>query len=328
MNSKIVMFLLSALIIVAGCKKDDPKKVNDNTPPSTSGGSGTGNSGVYDFTWSNYPVYGSTITFTSNAPEGYKHTWNFGGGHIYTEYTNTVKYGYGSEGVYTVSLTINDDEATKVTKEITVGKLPYYNHNGLFPMCVGDTIRFTCSDSTATSYRWDFGDGTIDTSLTFKPIHIYTKTGSYYTRLKVNNQNEASCNERTITIINDPIHTNKLVGTHTWKSLFWITSNYGFDTTFPVENLNITINYYNKTTVTMSPPSRSISQLLGFEYMSYTASESKGNVLAYTPFGRNTYPKLYYDHVADTFCIKVEGSNVAGNHTGKYNYYHQRVWRP
>jgi PKD repeat protein len=55
------------------------------------------------------------------------------------------------------------------------------------------TVNFTPADLTATSYAWDFGDGSTSTQIT--PTHTYAASGSYTVTLVVSN---GSCSE-TIT---------------------------------------------------------------------------------------------------------------------------------
>ena len=44
--------------------------------------------------------------------------------------------------------------------------------------CVGDLVQFVNTTSGATSYEWDFGDGSPTSNLP-APAHIYTFSGSF-----------------------------------------------------------------------------------------------------------------------------------------------------
>ncbi len=55
--------------------------------------------------------------------------------------------------------------------------------------CAPFTVQFANNSSNATSYLWEFGDGT--TSTAFAPVHTYALPGTYYAVLKA--YNPASC---------------------------------------------------------------------------------------------------------------------------------------
>ena len=59
------------------------------------------------------------------------------------------------------------------------------------PICLGDSIQFTNTSQLATSYLWNFGDGT-PTSTIFEPTHYFSNPGTYQVTLYANHP--TSCN--------------------------------------------------------------------------------------------------------------------------------------
>lgn len=120
--------------------------------------------------------------------------WNFGNG---TSLTTTVNSGgnyYYIPGYYTVSLVITDVNGCKDT----IVKPNYIRING--PVagfaaanptgCAGFTTLF--NDLTTTdglnaivNWKWDFGDGTVQTYTSPPFRHTYNNTGTYSVKLKV-----------------------------------------------------------------------------------------------------------------------------------------------
>lgn len=135
------------------------------------------------------------FTDTSTGATPITWAWTFGDGTTST--SQNPNKSYGSEGVYTVSLTITDNSgftstATKViivtadvdpsdNAPIVTSATPSAS-TGIAPT----TITFTATVSTPDIfYLWDFGDGA--TSTLAAPSHTYQQGGTYTVSLTVTN---------------------------------------------------------------------------------------------------------------------------------------------
>jgi len=95
-------------------------------------------------------------------------------------------------GTHNVTLTVTDNDDLTDTDEVIItveaNKAPTANAGPDRSVCVNETVTFNGSgssdpDGTITSYDWDFGDGTTETSVT--PTHIYGTNGTYTVALTV-----------------------------------------------------------------------------------------------------------------------------------------------
>jgi len=147
-------------------------------------------------------LIGESITFNASAsfdPDGsiVSYFWDFGDGANATGVT--TQHSYSSSGVYTVTLTVTDDEgematttATK-TVEITPPVALFTESNQT--ASTNEPITFNASDSydsdgVIVSFFWDFGDGTNATGVTAE--HSYSTAGNYTVTLEVTDNDGAT----------------------------------------------------------------------------------------------------------------------------------------
>jgi PKD repeat protein len=155
------------------------------------------------------------IQFNASAsydPDGIivSYLWDFGDGTNSTAID--VGHAYADDGVYTVALTVtDDDDATGTSSEnITVlNRPPIANFNeSAETVLTGEPITFDASssfdlDGWIISYFWDFGDGTNLTDIVVD--HSYVDDGIYTVTLAVTDDDEATTtNTSTITVLNRP----------------------------------------------------------------------------------------------------------------------------
>jgi PKD repeat protein len=127
-----------------------------------------------------------TIVFSNASQNADKYRWDFGNGDSSEEVNPT--YTFKNSGQFTVKLTaFRGDQKHIATGEIAVGNaLPTpvpvagftpSNTNCMTPC----SIVFTNQSQNATSYSWDFGDGTSSTET--NPSHQYSALGKYQVKL-------------------------------------------------------------------------------------------------------------------------------------------------
>ncbi|MGD0978683.1 MAG: PKD domain-containing protein [Candidatus Bathyarchaeia archaeon] len=163
---------------------------------------------IASFTVSSITDYtDETVTFNATSsydPDGLilSYFWDFGDG---TNATGMVaSHAYVHDGVYTVSLTVTDDDnntdSTTSTESIlsrgTADQAPI----AIFTVSAqnaytGDSVVFNASgsydpDGTITSYFWEFGDQTNATGVDVS--HQYSQSGNYTVTLTVKDDDESS----------------------------------------------------------------------------------------------------------------------------------------
>lgn len=125
-----------------------------------------------------------TTNFTSATVYYFQVDW--GDGNI--SYNTTLTHNYYSPGTYTVTLTAYNtggcESVVTKTNLITV-KGPSATYGGHTNTCDGTrgVVTFNYPSTNVTSFTWNFGDGTTQTSAgtVSQWTHTYTKTGTYYT---------------------------------------------------------------------------------------------------------------------------------------------------
>lgn len=129
------------------------------------------------------------VAFTNTSLVATQFVWNYGDGLTGTTTSATHTHMYAAPGVYTVALTAigpyNSETYTRAAY-ITVYDLPIASfvgapRQGIAPLLVN----FSNSSLNATSYVWNFGDGSQNTSA--QPSHLYAGTGFYTVTLTASN---------------------------------------------------------------------------------------------------------------------------------------------
>ena len=186
MKKVILLFIaISGLFTLNSCKKDEP------IPAPTA-----------DF---NYTGGGCTapcaVLFENKSKDASTYSWDFGDGTASTDANPTKTYDVG--GTYTVTLTANGvGGSAQITKQVLIQKssqsqLPTANFTFTGAGTAPTNVKFTNTSINATTYAWDFGDGT--TSTVASPNHTYTQGGSFSVILKATN---AAGNNQITKIVN------------------------------------------------------------------------------------------------------------------------------
>jgi large repetitive protein len=148
--------------------------------------------------------------------------WNFGDGSTETDASPTTSHTYASAGTYTVTLTVQEENARSVgatttyftnttSHQVTItDRPPVASFTESASVSTGQVANFDASgssdpDGTITKYHWDFGDGqTLDTT-TPATAHIYSTAGVKTVTLTVtDNDGSTSQAQHSYTVLNRP----------------------------------------------------------------------------------------------------------------------------
>ncbi|MEE9443188.1 MAG: PKD domain-containing protein [candidate division Zixibacteria bacterium] len=146
-----------------------------------------------------------TVEFTNLSTHIDGQHWDFGDGNSDNTYDAT--HTYDKPGTYTVTLNVGnmcgDDHETKIDI-ITVHPkpIPDFTSDKNY-ICEGETVSFTDLSQYATSWEWDFGDGT--TSPLQNPTHTYHHQGEYDVTLVVTNDCGTNYENKMYYIDVDPL---------------------------------------------------------------------------------------------------------------------------
>jgi parallel beta-helix repeat protein len=226
-----------------------------------------------------YSAYISdTITLTStgsNDPDGtiILYTWDLGNGE--TKYGSSITYSYSSDGVYTVTLTVEDNygltdsDQTKATitieeveeepEEEPENEPPVADTGGPYYEVTDVSILFDGSDSydldgIFLEYNWNFGDG--HTSTKQMPSHAYEKEGNYTVKLTVTDEDGESDRDTTTAYIskkpNNP--PNEPIINGTFEGHINTTYNFTINATDPDGDMvKFIINWDDGINETITP---------------------------------------------------------------------------
>ncbi|UCC58360.1 MAG: PKD domain-containing protein [Candidatus Bathyarchaeum sp.] len=132
--------------------------------------------------------------------------WYFGDGD--TAVGVEVDHTYEDEGIYTVTLTVIDNngatDSSNSTKNVwNRPPLALFTENAT-TVTTEEIIHFDASgsydpDGTIVSYHWDFGDGNTTTGVT--STHAYNEAGNYTVTLTVTDDDGASSSESAMKIV-------------------------------------------------------------------------------------------------------------------------------
>ena len=141
------------------------------------------------------------------------YAWDFGDGAMGSGVTPT--HSYAADGVYNVSLTVNDTQSDSLSANTTAtiltppaNRVPTANAGGPYNGDTGFAMSFDGSgsgdpDNDSLTYLWDFGDGTSGSGAA--PIHSYAVAGVYTVSLVVNDGEFDSTAATSTATITDPV---------------------------------------------------------------------------------------------------------------------------
>ncbi len=126
-----------------------------------------------------------TVTFSNSTPNSVNCLWNFGDLQTSTSCGNPVTHTYTSSGIYSVSLTITDNNGcvntSTHTNMVDVYGLPVacFTTSPQPTSILNALISFADCSSGASSWLWSFGDALNSTSTLQNPFFTYEDTGVF-----------------------------------------------------------------------------------------------------------------------------------------------------
>lgn len=174
------------IITDIGCVADTVKTINVTLPP------------VAKFGVSAPACIGSPISFTDSSTASgstiVRWYWDFGNGRRDTATTNAARTNsYAAAGTYTVRLVVENQSGCRsvaFTRSVVVTAFPVADFALPAAVCLPvGRAAFTDASSIADGtqaqfkYRWEFGDGGIDSVR--NPVHFYNGTGPFTVKLRV-----------------------------------------------------------------------------------------------------------------------------------------------
>ena len=145
----------------------------------------------------------ASITFTNSSSSSANCVWTFEGGGTQTG-CGSVTQQYSTPGTYDVTLTVTDASgctgSVTQTDMITISSQVYasfgvnvYEQTVLYPV-----FNFTNNSTGATSYVWEFGDGT--TSAATSPVHAYENSPGVY-HVVLHAYNDEGCYDNAVVVV-------------------------------------------------------------------------------------------------------------------------------
>lgn len=146
-------------------------------------------------------LLGESVHFTNQSLGGQplSYTWDFGDGG--TSADINPSHQYGQHGLYTVTLTVDNQYGMATTTAVVeVRYPPTAAFEAVTDTLVGQAVQFTNQSVGAEplAFLWEFGDGATATEA--NPLHTYLTAGAYLVRLTAVNQYGSATVERTIEV--------------------------------------------------------------------------------------------------------------------------------
>ena len=147
--------------------------------------------------------------------------WEFEGGDPQFSTKKNPTVVYEEPGVYTVRLTAYNNAGSQALVRLDYITVEAQPESVFDAQANGDQVEFENLSENATSYLWNFGDNTTDT--TQNPVHVYAGTGTYTVQLIAYN----SCGADTFYLDVDVLSTSILIPYDKGQHSVWPNPNNG-----------------------------------------------------------------------------------------------------
>ncbi|MED5318636.1 MAG: PKD domain-containing protein, partial [Bacteroidota bacterium] len=131
-----------------------------------------------------YPATTVTLSNTSMAGESASHYWTFGDGQVSYE-AQPEPHAYDTWGTYDITLEVDNGYCSSVASTAIqiVAPSPTIGFTGEGAGCAPLTVQFENLSTYASSYRWEFSDGSVRSD--DSPVHVFNEPGVYDVTLHV-----------------------------------------------------------------------------------------------------------------------------------------------
>lgn len=129
--------------------------------------------------------------------------WSFPGGTPSSSTAQNPAVVYTTSGTYTVTLVASNAAGTSTfTQQNFINVLPLPTAGFTAGTNGGPTATFTNTSQNATTYLWDFGDGSVSSAV--NPTHTYQAEGTYTVTLTATNICGSQTFTQTVTVVTPP----------------------------------------------------------------------------------------------------------------------------
>jgi PKD repeat protein len=256
------------------------------------------------------------VQFTNQSTGASSYFWSFGNGASSTQANPSVSV--GQLGVYDVMLVALNGAGCRDTLivedylHVQYEEVPYNAPEPVYA-CAPFTASFNLENTSASSYLWNFGDGTTSTSP--NPSHVYTEPGDYIVSLVLNTG--GACMQ-SYTVYQE-VHIEGVVPV--------FTTTYGacppFPVTFHVDTTNVASylwDFGDGTTSTEAIPTHTYPNN-NVHHVSLNVETELGCTYSYVGFNSVNFASMqanfisYYDP-EDEFPVAVSFQSLNPNATG------------
>lgn len=262
---------------------------------------------------------GNVFSFVNNSVNAVSNIWNFGDG---TNSTNaTPTHSYLSAGVYTVKLVVSNASGCKdsVVSIVTVLPKPLSSFNILGATgCTNNrTITISSTAIGATTYFYDFGDGT--TSNTVNPSKTFATTGIYIIKQVVTNANGCKdSSTQTISFGDYPVAAFTLADPVTQclngNSFSFVNSS--------VNAIDYVWNFGDGTSVNQTNPTQTYSSSGNFTITLIAISTGGCKDSASININVLAKPTAAFGYSGSTNCTNNRTINITSNAVGAINHFY------
>jgi PKD repeat protein len=264
---------------------------------------------VAEFTFS---ASGLTVLFTDASTGGMPASWSWDFGDGATSTSRNPSHTYANAGSFAVTLTVANSGGQSVKSkfvQLSLGTAP----TAAFDFTVtGHQVNFVDQSMGATSWSWNFGDGSMSTDR--NPIHIYSSSGAYTVTLTAMNAGGSATANKVVTIAGATPPTAKFTFAVTGQQVNFVDLSTGAPTSW-VWNFGdgLVSNQQNPIHVYASPGAYTVT-LLAINSAGSSAASDVVTIAATAP------PKSAFTFKANGLTVNFADASTGGPTTWSWDF--------